>query len=171
MINLKTTENSIKLLTKDKYCDDDINVTFEGGSGGKLYKHEITIYIELQQAEMYLYTKIYSTKEDLGWDNYDSIEEAISYIFHLSFEQNCHITYIDGDTGETYKYNGSFYIVGGTIEIIGVGVQRDSFIKNIEITTDYNDNGYKVYNMVLNGQYLTDVQPRISVDEDLWEEV
>lgn len=34
MINVKTTENSVKLLTKDKFCNDDINVTFEGGSGG-----------------------------------------------------------------------------------------------------------------------------------------
>lgn len=34
MINLKTTENSIKLLTAGKFCDDDINVTFEGGSSG-----------------------------------------------------------------------------------------------------------------------------------------
>lgn len=100
MINVKTTENSIKLLTKDKYCDDDINVTFEGGSGGKLVRNEVTIDMGIQDT-IIIRTHIYSNEETLSYD------DAFRILSCTGGENSCVIKYYGR---EDYIFNGCFEI-------------------------------------------------------------
>lgn len=135
MINLKTTENSIKLLTKGKYCDDDINVTFEGGSGGggieevtelpvvgeegKIYK--LTEY-QLIQCDPHSMTNMNMSTikvKDFPTENIktSNVETEELYLYYIENQNDVYL-YIDFGNGLewlTFSYLLELMIFGGDL--------------------------------------------------------
>lgn len=188
MINLKTTENSIKLLTKDKFCNDDINVTFEGGSGGGGIEEvtELPVASAENVGKIYRYEgQLYECKEivDLAFNNDGLIVSTINMhfamppIYHIvdaepninememvDFESGIFPLYIlnNGTNGWLVADEGEGAIKASLLEL---GLQLNGTLDNYVIPNDGQNYLVHFYdNEPISSDYLVNLT-RINITE------